>query len=195
MHRPSAGAIQLEPLGMQHLDALSDMAYAQDLWAYHTVRVDSHDALVRYVDDGMAERRAMRAYPFAVLDREKQQYAGCCRLETFDWKDMNLDCGHAWLGKGHRGGGLSTAMALALLGFAFETLGMERVATRCDARNAHALKRLEKLGIHLEGRLRSHCCNWDGYRRDSILYSVLRHEWPALKDRWTRELGLHTQPG
>lgn len=190
---------------MQHLEAMADMAYAQDVWTYHTIRIASEEALSRYIDDAMADRRAMRAYPFAIKHLEKDQWAGCCRFECFDWKDMNLSIGHTWLGAGHRASqqadrpsgpagpsagsdsipGLVPSIALALLSFAFEALGMERVSTRCDARNEPAIKRLEQLGIAREGRLRSHLSNWDGYRRDSMLFSMLRHEWPGFKNRWT----------
>ena len=213
MHKPAFGTVRLEPLGMQHLDALADMAFAQDLWKYHTRRLVAEEDLQRYIDDAMADRRAMRAYPFAIKHLEKDQWAGCTRFEAFDWKDRNLSIGHTWIGTGHRASqhadasrvapasapanapgsghapqaipGLVPHMALALLEFAFENLGMERVSTRCDARNASAIARLEQLGIAREGRLRSHRSNWDGYRRDSILFGMLRHEWPGFKTRWS----------
>jgi RimJ/RimL family protein N-acetyltransferase len=184
MHRPEAGRVRLEPLGMQHLDSLADMAFATDLWMYHTRSVVSEEHLIRYIDDGMADRRAMLAYPMAIKDLESDQWAGCCRLEAFNWKDRNVACGHTWLGHGFRQGLLSTDLALALAGFAFEDLGMERVSAQCDARNIRALGRLRQLGIPEEGRVRSHLSNWDGYRRDSVLFGLLRHEWPGMKARW-----------
>lgn len=60
---------------------------------------------------------------------------------------------------------------------------MERVAFRTDVRNAQSRKAIEKIGGTYEGTLRSHTLMLDGHRRDTVCYSILREEWPAIEDR------------
>jgi RimJ/RimL family protein N-acetyltransferase len=94
-----------------------------------------------------------------------------------------LEIGSTVLARSARGTGLNAAAKHLLLGYAFEVLGAIRVCFKTDARNLASQRALEKLGAKKEGVLRSHRLMPDGYRRDSVYYSVLDHEWPDLRDR------------
>ncbi|SNY54401.1 GNAT family N-acetyltransferase [Paractinoplanes atraurantiacus] len=78
----------------------------------------------------------------------------------------------------HQGQGLATAAATRLLNLAFHTFGRHRVYATCDPRNAASARVLTKLGMTHEGRLRETLLLRDGWR-DSDLYAILTHEWPA----------------
>ena len=65
---------------------------------------------------------------------------------------------------------------------AFESLGLERVAFRTDIRNERSQRAIERLGASKEGVRRHEMRRRDGSWRDSVHYSILRSEWPALKD-------------
>ncbi|MFC5847507.1 GNAT family N-acetyltransferase [Deinococcus petrolearius] len=64
---------------------------------------------------------------------------------------------------------------------AFEVLGAGRVQFKVDARNARSLRAVEKLGAVREGTLRAYQVRPDGYARDSVVFSVLRAEWPEVR--------------
>jgi len=68
-----------------------------------------------------------------------------------------------------------------LLSYAFGELGFERVEFKIDERNAASRKAVERLGATQEGILRSHMVLPDGFRRNTVYYSILKSEWPAIQ--------------
>lgn len=78
---------------------------------------------------------------------------------------------------------------LLLMTRAFETLGAGRVHFKVDSRNARSLRALEKLGAVREGVLRRYQVRPDGSARDSVVFSVLREEWPEVRGRLEERLG------
>lgn len=70
---------------------------------------------------------------------------------------------------------------LLLLSRAFDTLGANRVHFKVDARNERSRRAMLKLGATQEGVLRQYQVRPDGYARDSVMFSILRDEWPAVR--------------
>lgn len=173
---------ELRPLALAHVEPLAAIAFEPAIWALGTVRLRHVDELNAYVDDAVADRRAGEAYPFAVFDTASGRIAGCTRLINFSWRHRRLEIGHSWLGEHFRGTGLNVAAKYELIRFGFEELAFDRVEWKTDTRNAAARRALDKLGAVEEGVLRSHALNWDGHRRDTVFYSVIRPEWPRLKE-------------
>lgn len=70
---------------------------------------------------------------------------------------------------------------LLLMTRAFEVLGANRVHFKVDARNERSRRAMQKLGAVEEGTLRMYQVRPDGFARDSVIFSVLRDEWPRVK--------------
>jgi RimJ/RimL family protein N-acetyltransferase len=70
-----------------------------------------------------------------------------------------------------------------LLRHAFEDCGFERVKIQTDAANRRSQDAIERLGAVREGVLRHHMIRADGTRRDTVVFSILAGEWPAVKER------------
>lgn len=68
-----------------------------------------------------------------------------------------------------------------LLTHAFETLGCQRVEFKTDAKNAQSRAALERIGAREEGTFRKHGLTAEGRVRDSVYYSIIDDEWPAVK--------------
>jgi N-acetyltransferase len=81
------------------------------------------------------------------------------------------------------GGAANAEGKLLLMTRAFETLGVNRVQFKVDARNERSQGSMEKLGAVREGVLRQYQKRTDGFIRDSVMYSVLKSEWPGVKAR------------
>ena len=77
------------------------------------------------------------------------------------------------------GRGLTAEAAGAVIGYAFDTLGLERVQAFADVRNRQSWRVMEKLGMQREGLLRSHR-DVHGERVDDVVYAILRDEWERL---------------
>ena len=78
-----------------------------------------------------------------------------------------------------------------MMKYAFEELDFERVEFKTDVQNARARKGLQNVGGIEEGILRSHMKMWNNRRRTSIYYSVLKDEWPGLKQTIFKDIKLH----
>lgn len=87
-----------------------------------------------------------------------------------------------WIAEHHRGRGLATEAVAAIVRWAFESLGLERLSLMTDPDNARSRNVARKNGFVEEGRLRSALRTKDGTRRDAILYSLLPTD---LKERAT----------
>jgi RimJ/RimL family protein N-acetyltransferase len=75
-----------------------------------------------------------------------------------------------------------------MLQHAFEDMKFEKVEFRIDERNAQSRKAIEKIGATLEGILRCNTIMLDGFRRSTCCYSILKEEWPEIKERCFRGL-------
>ena len=91
--------------------------------------------------------------------------------------NQTLQLGYTWYGAKFQGTGLNKNCKLLLLQFAFETMGMERVEFRADKNNQRSIAAMKSIGCTNEGILRSNVPNAMGGRRDSIVLSILKHEW------------------
>jgi len=95
----------------------------------------------------------------------------------------SLAIGHTWLARRCWRTGLNTESKLLMLGHAFDALGAERVVWHTDIRNTRSQAAIERLGAHREGVLRHHRRRVDGSARDTVQYSMLQTEWPAVQHR------------
>ncbi len=92
-----------------------------------------------------------------------------------------LEIGRTWIGKAHQGTRVNPESKYLLLGHAFETLGAVRVQLKTDLNNLRSQAAIEKLGARREGVLRRYQTRSNGTVRDTVVYSILAEEWPAVK--------------
>ena len=81
-----------------------------------------------------------------------------------------------------------------LLSHAFDTLGCFVVGWRTDIFNVASQKAIERLGAKKDGIIRHNAVRRDGSIRDTVMYSLLRGEWPEIKTQLHYELSRHTVP-
>jgi RimJ/RimL family protein N-acetyltransferase len=103
------------------------------------------------------------------------EYLGWCHLTEWDAGNRSASFGYTYAASAW-GHGYATEAARALLGWAFETLDLNRVQAEADTRNRPSARVLEKLGFVLEGTMREDCVV-DGVVSDSWVYGLLRREW------------------
>lgn len=88
-----------------------------------------------------------------------------------------------WTGYGPRwwGSAVNPEFKLLLLAHCFDDCGLGRVKIQTDAINARSQAAIARLGATREGVLRRHKARADGTFRDTVVFSVLREEWPAVR--------------
>ena len=101
---------------------------------------------------------------------------------NIDGPNRRLEIGATWYAAQVRRTGVNTEAKLLLLTHAFETLDCVAVEFRTHFFNSTSRAAIERLGAKLDGVLRSHQLLPDGSRRDTVVYSILDIEWPAVRN-------------
>jgi len=150
-----------------------------ELWSRMTTPwADSVEAYAARVEQ---QRATPGLYAFTVRDAETGQVRGATTFYEYVPAQGRVEIGTTWYGRSFQGGRTNPAAKLLLLAHAFEGWGVNRVALRCDARNERSARAIERLGATREGRLRQHRIAPDGSVSDTLYFSVLRDEWPAVR--------------
>lgn len=179
--------VRLVPLATDHAaDLLAASPLA--LFAYMNVRPDAHD-----VEGYRTYIRRLLATtdmcPFACILEESGQAIGVTTYMDIRPADWGLEIGSTWVAPSHQRTQVNPENKYLLLRHAFEALGAIRVQLKCDARNLQSRRGIEKLGAQREGILRKHIIMRDGYLRDTVMYSIIDDEWPAVKASLEARLG------
>ena len=126
--------------------------------------------------------------PFAVTDGRTGALLGTTSLRDYVPAQQRLEIGGTFYGRQFWGSHVNPASKHMLLAYAYEVLGVHRVAFRCDARNTRSATAIERLGARFEGVLRGHRAAPDGGRADTAVFSILSHEWPQVGEDLRRRL-------
>jgi RimJ/RimL family protein N-acetyltransferase len=153
----------------------------KSLVRYSPIQIHTPDFLNQYIESALKDRADKIRYAFTIFDKEKQQFAGSTSFGNIVNKDNRIEIGWTWIGRGFQKTGLNRNCKYLLMEYVFETLKFERLEFRTDERNLVSRKAIEGIGGKIEGILRSHMLMNDGYRRNTVFYSILLNEWPELK--------------
>ncbi|MWC27708.1 GNAT family N-acetyltransferase [Paenibacillus sp. MMS18-CY102] len=143
--------------------------------------VNDHD-LGKYIRAALTSRQEKQTYPFIVIDKLTNQVAGVTRFGNIIFHSKRLEIGWTWYGKPYRGTHVNHAAKFELLRYAFEEMDFNRVQFSVDAENLRSQKAVLKLGAKQEGYFRCNYTDASGNCRDDIYYSIIKSEWPELKN-------------
>jgi N-acetyltransferase len=180
--------IRLEPLAPEHAKPLADAAADGRLWELWYTSVPEAGAVTRYIADALAGQTAGHMLPWVVRDLTTGDIVGTTRYHDILPAIDRVEIGWTWYASRTQRTHVNTAAKLLLLTHAFETLGCQAVGLRTDRFNIRSQRAIEALGAHKDGVLRHHQARRDGTVRDSVMYSILRHEWPDVKRHLTARL-------
>lgn len=182
--------VLLRPLSVDDCSNLLQFSLNEpELWKYSLVKVAGEENLAKYINSALDARETGKEYPFIVFDKRLQEFAGCTRFYDIQVSNKTLQLGYTWYGKKFQGTGLNKHCKFLLLQFAFEQIAMERVEFRADNNNEKSIAAMKSIGCTVEGVLRSNTLKADGTRRNSIVLSILKHEWEnGVKERLALKL-------
>ncbi|GAA3440094.1 GNAT family N-acetyltransferase [Kutzneria kofuensis] len=175
--------VRLSPLRPEDRESLHAIAFDPDIWRYFVTRVDTEQDFQAFFDATLADHQSGVRAVFHIVDKKTGRGAGSMSYGNLAERDGRLEIGWSWLGRDFRGRGVNGAAKNLLLAHAFDRMGAERVEFKTDRRNEQARRGLRNIGATEEGTLRSFNPMPDGTRRDAVYYSVLRAEWPAVRQR------------
>lgn len=180
--------VRLEPLGEHHRAGL-EAAIAENPEA---VRLGAGlfvqhgwDAWYEEAAAGVAEGRYVA---WATVAVDSGRAVGSTRFGDIDVPSERVEIGWTFLAPSRWRTALNSEAKLLQLRYAFDDLGAGRVALKTDGRNARSQRAIERLGGVREGVLRRHMRLPDGFIRDTVYFSILRDEWPSVRDRLEERL-------
>lgn len=184
----SGSLVRLEPLSLEHLEQLFAAGSDPELWRWTVAQIDSMNDMRAYVDAALEAQGAGTALPFATTDAATGEVIGSTRFGNIDVANRRVEIGWTWLRRDRQRTGCNTEAKYLMLRHAFDVLGCIRVELKTDALNQQSRAAIVRIGAVEEGILRAHMITASGRRRDSVYYSILDREWPAVCERLERML-------
>lgn len=169
--------VRLEPLSSAHSAGLIAAASDPRIWRHTAFAEDGE----RYLSAARAAREAGEQVPFVVRLLADGSLVGMSRLFDIDVAHRRCEIGYTWYVPDVWGTAVNPETKLLLLMHCFEGWDARRVQLKTDHENLRSQAAIAKLGAVKEGVLRAHMIRPDGSRRDSVVYSITREEWPVVK--------------
>ena len=177
---PGQRWVTLEPLTREHLPEIEAVAADGKLGRLWFTGAPKAGAASDWVDLRLALQTPQTGLTFVVRGLDGALVGSSSYLNV-DGPNRRLEIGNTWYVDGVRRTGVNTETKLLMLGHAFDGLGCVAVEFRTHFFNEASRTAIERLGAKLDGVLRSHQLLPDGSRRDTVVYSILDIEWPAVR--------------
>jgi RimJ/RimL family protein N-acetyltransferase len=181
--------VRLEPLEPHHAEPLARAASDGKLWELRYTSVPNPDGVLDYINNALEGSRAGHMLPWAVRDLVTNEIVGTTRYHDVIPAASRVEIGYTWYAARVHSTTVNPACKLLLLQHAFETLECGAVGLRTDILNVRSQRAIEKLGAQRDGVIRHNLQRRDGTVRDTVMYSILRDEWPAVQTRLRSRLG------
>ena len=175
--------VRLEPLSLDHVAGLAEVALDPRIWQWTIARPTSVDDLRAWAETALANRAAGTELPFATIEEATGRPIGSSRYMNIVLEHRRLEIGWTWLAPAWQRTGANREAKLLMLAHAFDVLGCRRVEFKTDSRNEPSRTALLGIGAQFEGIFRNHMVMPDGPMRHSAWYSVIDEEWPAVQAR------------
>jgi len=185
--------VRLEPLRAEHAADLAAAVQDGRLWELWFTAVPEPATAAAYVDTALAGRRDGHMLPWVVRDVASGAVIGSTRYHDIMPELDRVEIGYTWYAKSWQRTHVNTVCKLLLFTHAFEQLGCKVVALRTDNFNFASQRAIEALGAKKDGVLRHSRVRRDGTVRDTVVYSVLLHEWPDVKRHLELRLARHAR--
>jgi RimJ/RimL family protein N-acetyltransferase len=178
--------VVLEPLSHAHHDGLVDAARDGELWKLWYTSVPTPQGMAAEIDRrlGLQEQGSMLPFTTRLIDPATGgpgRVIGMTTYMNIDPATPRVEIGSTWNAASSHGTGTNPDSKLLLLRHAFETLGCPAVEFRTHWLNHQSREAIARLGAKQDGVLRSHTRTADGQLRDTVVFSILEHEWPMVR--------------
>lgn len=183
----------LEPLALSHSPELQAAVRDGELWRLWYTAIPEPDGMIAEIERRLGLQAAGSMLPFAVRATESGRVVGMTTYMNVDQANRRVEIGSTWYARTAQRTPLNTDCKRMLLGHAFEALGCMAVEFRTSFFNTASRRAIERLGARQDGILRNHTRHADGTLRDTVVFSILPHEWPAVKSHLDFQLARQRQ--
>ena len=173
--------VTIEPLCHDHHDGIVGVVEDGELWNLRYTKIPTPDTVREDIDRRLALHAKGSMLPFVIVDNASGRLVGMTSYMNIDAENVRVEIGSTWYAASVQRTGINTECKRLLLAHAFETLGCIAVEFRTHFINFQSRRAIERLGAKLDGILRSHMRMANGTLRDTVVYSIIAGEWPAVR--------------
>lgn len=180
--------VRLEPLDRAHAAGLARASADGEGHRKWTTSVPAPEVVPAEIERRLAEHAAGRMVPWTtcLLDGTP---IGMTTYMNLDPGNRRLEIGSTWLGASAQRTLINPEAKLLQLARAFDELDCIAVEFRTHWHNRQSRRAIAALGAKQDGVLRNHSIGKDGTLRDTVVFSIVRDEWPTVR------LGLRARLG
>lgn len=175
--------VRLEPIRREHAELFFEIAHndLEDIFRWFPYSMKTPDDVEKFVAKVFVEQERGESVAFATVERSSGRVIGSTRFMNIDRANRRVEIGSTWIAPAWQRTGVNTEAKYLMLRHAFEVWGCFRVELKTDALNQKSRNAILRIGAKEEGTLRRHVLTWTGRVRDSVYFSILDSEWPAVK--------------
>ena len=173
--------VRLRPLQRDDADALVHAASDGELWNLPYTVVPSAQTVGSYIARALDGQAAGTVMPFVIELVDGGQAIGSTRLWKIDRDNRKLEIGSTWISRRWQKSFVNTEMKFLMLSHAFEAMDCVRVQLTTDEINENSRRAILRLGAKQEGIVRNERIMPDGRKRNSVRFSIIDEEWPAVR--------------
>lgn len=175
--------VRLEPIALNHEQGLIEATQDGALWQLWFTSVPNPAQVTEFISSALDLQRTDSALAFSIIEISTGRILGSTRFCNIDVKSRRLEIGYTWYRQSVQRTGVNTECKLLLLQHAFEHLQCIAVEFRTNWHNHKSRAAIARLGAKQDGILRQHLLMPDGQYRDTVVFSILNSEWPAVKSQ------------
>jgi RimJ/RimL family protein N-acetyltransferase len=182
--------VRLEPIRHEHAELFWQAAKdnLDDIFRWIPYSMKTPEDFQRVVKKAFAEQERGESVVFATVERASDKVIGSTRFMNIDRANRRVEIGGTWIAPPWQRTVVNTEAKYLMLRHAFEVWGCFRVELKTDALNEKSRNAILRIGAKEEGTLRRHVLTWSGRVRDSVYFSILDSEWPAVKAKLSAKL-------
>ncbi|WP_342581188.1 GNAT family protein [Ureibacillus sp. FSL W7-1570] len=180
--------VLLRPIESEDIEAIAEAAKDERIWEHMQVDLATKEAVEKYVGKAVQERKEQVSYVFVIIHKKTNRIVGCTSFLDLVLDHKRLEIGGTWLNPSVWRTPVNTNCKYLLLSYCFEQLQLNRVQLKTAHTNKKSQRAIERIGATKEGVLRNHIIRPNGTIRHTVMYSIIKEEWPAVKERFLHEL-------
>ena len=174
-------SVKLIPLNLSHAEDLKEAVADGQLNNLWYTNIPDEGGVEAEIERRLKLEKLGSMAPFSVVELKRDKAVGMTTFMNMDPINRRVEIGSTWYRDDVQRTSINTESKLLLMGYAFEKLNCIAVEFRTHFMNRQSRRAIERLGAKLDGILRSHMIIANGTIRDTVVYSVIRSDWEAVK--------------
>ncbi|CAM2892417.1 MULTISPECIES: GNAT family N-acetyltransferase [Dermacoccus] len=187
----SGSLVRLEPLSHDHHDGLVEATNDGQMWTRWYTSVPRPEGIAQMIDERLRLKDEGSMVPFVAVRQSDGTVLGSTAFYDIRPEVPRVSIGYTWNRASTHGTGTNVESKLLLMTYAFETAQCAGVRYETSWSNQQSRAAIERLGAHLDGVLRADRLASNGALRETVVYSILAHEWPSAKANLELRLARH----